>query len=253
MNQPGRKFTDVLITRPQPDADDLARMLANAGVRTIVQPAQEFRQRLLTGTELDEIAAMSPPFLVVFTSPRAVEYGLSHLPPAVTANARYAAIGPATARAMSAAGRPVHVQPGGGYTSEALLEELNDMAVPEGAGALVVCAPGGREVLVQRLGELGWDSRPVWVYERLPVEIGSDALESIASAGRLLTVFTSGEAMNALSQRLPPSAWYAVCRGEWLVISDRLQRVARAFGPADIHVAGGPGNAELVTAIRSIY
>lgn len=226
--------------------------LKNAGIEAIIQPAQEFRSRELTESELGEIAAMSSPFLLVFTSPRSVEYGLPQLPAAVTAGARYAAIGPTTARALAAAGRPVSVQPQQGYTSESLLTELARGPVEDGASALVICAPGGREVLVERLTESGWNTRNAWVYERLPVEIRSEALDSIKNADRLLTVFTSGEAMNAMSQRLPPSAWYAVCLGDWLVISERLQRLARAFGPADVHLAKGPGNADLVTAIRSI-
>ena len=243
----------MLVTRPQNEAERLASLLANAGIRTIIQPAQEFKARALTQSELVEIDSMKPPVLVIFTSPRAVEFGLAQLPPSALENARIAAIGPATAKALAAAGRKVNVQPQAGFTSEALLAELEDRPAEPGRGALVICAPGGREILVQRLRENGWKAMPVWVYERLPVDIRSEVLESIRHAGRLLTVFTSGEAMKALSQRLPPAAWYAICRGEWLVISERLQRLARAFGPADIHIANGPGNAELVSAIRSLY
>ena len=241
------------MTRPQPEADRLATRLKNFGIETIVQPAQEFRAREISASEMEDIAAMSAPFLLIFSSPRAVEFGLPQLPASVTSGARYAAIGPATARALAAAGRPASVQPQQGYTSEALLAELAGQAVAESASALLICAPGGRQVLLEQLIESGWNARNAWVYERLPVEISSETLESIRNAGRLLTVFTSGEAMNAMSQRMPPSAWYSVCRGEWLVISGRLQRLARAFGPADVHLAKGPGNADLVTTIRNIY
>lgn len=241
------------MTRPQTEAERLAVRLKNAGIEAIIQPAQEFRSRAPAEAELEEIASMPSPFLLIFTSPRSVEYGLPQLPAAVTTGARYAAIGPATARALAAAGRPVSVQPQQGFTSEALLTELAEGPGGDGASALVICAPGGRELLVERLIESGWNARYAWVYERLAADIRGDAVESIKKADGLLTVFTSGEAMNAMSQRLPPSAWYAVCRGEWLVISERLQRLARAFGPADVHLAKGPGNADLVTAIRSIY
>lgn len=243
----------MLVTRPQSDAERLAAMLATAGIETIVQPAQEFKLRSLADSELAEIAAMSQPFLLIFTSPRAVEFGLPQLPPTVTAGAGFAAIGPATAQALTAAGKPVSVQPQLGYTSEALLAELAKDSDGKYPSALVISAPGGREVLVTRLQEIGWDARPVYVYERVNVEIRNETLESIRNAERLLTVFTSGEAMNAMSQRLPPSAWYSICRGDWLVISKRLQRLARAFGPTRIHLAKGPGNADLLTAIRSLY
>ena len=58
--------------------------------------------------------------------------------------------------------------------------------------------------------------------------------------------------MKALSQRLPPASWFRICQGEWLVISDRLQRLARAYGPANVHLAGGPGNPAILAAIRSL-
>jgi hypothetical protein len=58
--------------------------------------------------------------------------------------------------------------------------------------------------------------------------------------------------MKALSHRLSPAAWFRVCQGEWLVISDRLERLARAFGPAGIHLAQGPGNAAIASAIRNM-
>jgi uroporphyrinogen-III synthase len=252
LNSSAPGITRVLVTRPQPEADRLAARLKDAGIEAIVQPAQAFRSREISASELEAFGGMSPPFLLIFTSTRAVDFGLPRLPASVTTGARYAAIGPATARALAAAGKPVSVQPALGYTSEALLEELAGDSSGKGSSALIVTAPGGREVLLDRLQERDWNVACAWVYERIPVEISSEAVESIKNAERLLTVFTSGEAMNAMSQRLPPSAWFSVCRGEWLVTSERLVRLARAFGPAGIHLAKGPGNADLVTAIRSI-
>lgn len=248
----GPRVSHVLITRPWADAEQLARLLANIGVEAIVQPAQSFEPRSVGSAELSGLAGLAPPLLMIFTSPRAVEFGLPQLPGELLGSARIAAIGPATAQALAAAGRPSDIQAETGYTSEALLEAL--AAGPGGAGgnAVVLCAPGGRELLVEKLAELGWAARPLWVYERQAAEIRPEAVEAIERADRLLTVFTSADAMNSLSQRLRPAAWFAVCRGEWLVVSERLQRLARAFGPAAIHVSAGPRNADLTTAIRSI-
>jgi hypothetical protein len=58
--------------------------------------------------------------------------------------------------------------------------------------------------------------------------------------------------MKFLSQRLPPAVWFRLCQGEWLVISNRLKRLARAFGPNEIHLSPGPGNSDLFTAIRGL-
>jgi uroporphyrinogen-III synthase len=252
LNQAESRYSQVLITRPQAQAERLAGLLARVGIDSIVQPAQEFRPRSLDSSERQGLTALGPPLLVVFTSPRAVEFGLPQLPPEMLGPARIAAIGPATARALAAAGKPAEIQPEDGYTSESLLEVLAGEAARNAENALVVCAPGGRELLVEKLNKLGWAARPLWVYERRAAEIRPEALVAIEGADRLLTVFTSADAMNSLSQRIRPSAWFAICRGEWLVISERLQRLARAFGPSRIHLAPGPHNADLATAIRSM-
>ena len=245
-------FSHVLITRPQADADRLAGLLASIGIDSIVQPAQEFKPRTLAASETHELGRLGQPQLVIFTSPRAVEFGLPQLPASLVGTARFAAIGPATARAIMAAGRKVDIAPAQGYTSESLLEVLAGQPGVGGGTALVLCAPGGRELLVRSLEDLGWIVRALWVYERSAAEIQPRSLEAISEAQGLLTVFTSAQAMESLSQRLPPAAWYTICKGDWLVISERLRRLARAFGPHQIHLAGGPQNADLANAIRSL-
>ncbi|MDX1556328.1 MAG: uroporphyrinogen-III synthase, partial [Xanthomonadales bacterium] len=227
------KFSHVLLTRPQAESEDLARMLAPMGIDAIIQPAQVFQGREPEAGQLEGLEAADGA-LLIFTSTRAVEFGLPRLPPGLLARARIAAIGPATAKALNSAGRRVDIQPENGFTSEALLETLSGQALSGPGAACVICAPGGRQALVEGLAAAGWDPRPVWVYERRAADLSPDALKAIHDADRLLSVFTSDHAMQVLSQRLPPSAWYAICRGEWLVVSERLQRLARAFGPAAV-------------------
>ncbi len=227
-------------------------MLAPMGIKGIVQPAQSFERRQIEPAELDSLESAGDGALLVFTSPRAVEFGLPQLPTRLLAGARIAAIGPATARELQAAGRRPHIEPLDGYTSEALLEALDNLPSPQPAAAFVVCAPGGRDTLLEGLASRGLNARPLWVYERRTAEVDPASLEAIAGADRLLSVFTSGDAMQVMSQRLPPAAWFAVCRGEWLVVSGRLRRLARAFGPSAVHIAGGPQNTDLATAIRSL-
>lgn len=246
------RFSQVLITRPRADAEQLADLLSTMGVETIVQAAQAFVPYSVSETDLAELARPGSPLLLVFTSPRAVEFGLPQVPASALQSASIAAIGAASARALAAAGRPADIEPDSGYSSEALLEALPAGPGAGGANAWVLCAPGGRQLLVEKLNERGWNARPLWVYGRCAAEISPEAVDAIERADRLLTVFTSAEAMKTLSQQLRPSAWSSICRGEWLVVSERLRRLARDFGPAAVHVAAGPGNADLATAIRSI-
>lgn len=244
-------FTHVFISRPLEDAERLSQMLSPLGVETIVQPAQEFSSRTLGDEDERFLCTLKEPALLIFTSPRSVVFGLPQLPPPVLDRATIAAIGPATARELAAAGRPPQIEPEQGFTSEALLEALHERG-EAGGQALLICAPGGRTKLTEELRKAGWKVRPLNVYRRKSAEIRAEAVAGIERAGRLLSVWTSAEAMNSLSQRLPPSAWYALCRGDWLVISDRLKRLARAFGPPRVYVSAGPGNADLVNSIRTL-
>lgn len=257
-----RRFSHVLITRPRAEAERLASMLMPLEIEIIVQPAQTFAGRKLDKALASDLKEVQGPILLIFTSTRSVEFGLPLFPAKVLESAQIAAIGPATAKALAAAGRRVGITPSGRYTSEALLETLAKddwiaaarRSSTPGARhlALIVCAPGGRQALQASLIESGWDARPAWVYDRLADDISAAAVEQICQADQLLSVWTSGKAMESLSQRLPPSAWYAICRGEWLVMSERLQRLARAYGPAAVHLSGGPGNADLAASVRSL-
>lgn len=233
-------------------------MLAPLGLESIIQPAFEF---LPTDPRQEfpdvcaEFEAAGSQDLVIFTSPRAVMHGLAQLPREVFLTVRIGAIGPATASALAAAGLRVSVTPSEGFTSEALLETLVDDSVDAAnrqRRAFVLAAPGGRQALVEGLAARGWQARMLMVYKSEPATINQDTLAQLQEATGVLAVWTSGNTMNALSQRLPPATWFRLCQGDWLVISERLQRLARAYGPARIHLASGPGNGAILATIRGL-
>lgn len=252
------KFSHVFITRPQRESEELAAMLAPLGLHTVIQPAFDYvaldarEQDRETCEQLESAAA---PDLVVFTSPRAVVHGLAQLPRDVLLRTRIAAIGPATASALSAAGLRIDVVSPGGFTSEALLETLaveSSPAAEQRRRAFILAAPGGRQALADGLAALGWKVGTLMVYRAEPAALDRSALAQLQEAAGTLAVWTSGNSMNALSQRLPPATWFKICQGEWLVISERLRRLARAYGPPQIHLAGGPGNVAILAAIRGL-
>lgn len=233
-------------------------MLAPLGLQTVVQPAFDYvaldAQRADPQT-CAELESSSGRDLVVFTSPRAVTHGLAQLPREALLRLRVAAIGPATASALTASGIPVGIAAAEGFTSEDLLDSLS-REPPAGSGrqgrAFVLAAPGGRQTLLEGLAKAGWRAKMLMVYRPEPVAVDREVLALLDDATGILSVWTSGNAMNALSQRLPPAAWFRLCQGEWLVISERLRRLARAYGPVQIHLASGPGNGAILAAIRSL-
>jgi len=249
-------FTHALITRPQPQGDELAALLAPLGIECVAQPAFEYVPVDASAGQPDACAALKtagPDDLVLFTSPRAVSHGLPQIPAASLGRARVGALGPATAQALQAAGIRVSLRAAQGYTSEALLETLSGESVPAtGSSAFIIAAPGGRTTLAESLEAQGRAVHTLMVYRAEPAMIDRAALDRLESAEGTLSIWTSANAMNALSQRLPPAAWFRICQGDWLVISDRLRRLARAYGPPRIHLAGGPGNDAIVIAVRAL-
>jgi len=255
---PAMKFSHVFISRPRAESKELAALLSPLGLQAIIQPAFTYAPLDARAGQSEEFAEMEAAVLsdlLLFTSPRAVANGLSQLPANALHRSRVAAIGPATASALSAAGIKVNVTPRRGYTSEALLETLagEDTGGVHGLQrAFIIAAPGGRKKLKKGLRELGCTPRMIYVYKPEPADLDKQELGRLKDASGVLSVWTSANTMKALSHRLPPAMWFQLCQGEWLVISERLKRLARAYGPGRVHLAAGPGNTSLVSAIRNL-
>lgn len=248
-------FSHVLLTRPRVQSEELAAALPALGLKGLIQPAFDYTAVDATAKQPGDYAALAaakPGDLMLFTSPRSVAHGLAQIPRGVLGRTRIGAIGPATAKALEIAGVRVGVMASSGYTSEALLETLAAEIRPGRPQAFIMAAPGGRNELARGLTELGWMARTLFVYGSEPEPLDRDVLAELDSASGILSVWTSANAMNALSQRLPPAAWFRVCQGEWLVISDRLKRLARAYAPANVHLASGPDNTAILAAIRNL-
>ena len=252
------KFTHVFISRPRKEAEELAGMLVPLGLRPVVQPAFSYLSLDARNAQpeiFNEMGMAGPDALVIFTSPRSVAHGLSQLPDNVLFHAQIAAIGPATAKALGEAGIRVNVIPRRGYTSEALLESIAEERSTSTAirpFAFIIAASGGRQKLFEVLKKQGWQARLVKVYKSETAELEKQTLRALHRASGLLSVWTSANAMKALSQRLPPAVWFQLCQGDWLVISERLKRLARAYGPERVHLSQGPANSDLFSAIRSL-
>ena len=252
------RFSHVFVTRPRQESEDLAAMLAPLDLQVVVQSAFDFRERDVACEQPEVLADLegdNTPRLLIFTSPRAVKFGLAQLPQELIKKQKIAAIGPSTANALGAAGVFVNVRPASGFTSEALLDSLEKDAsgfISPQKSAVILAAPGGRRKMEEGLVGLDWTVQMLMVYSRENAELDKQALESLKGARSILSVWTSGNAMKALSQRLQPATWFKICGGEWLVISGRLKRLARAYGPSQIHLSPGPTNSDLFRAIRAV-
>lgn len=252
------RFSHVFVARPRSESEELAGMLAPLGVEVIIQPAFEFSLRDAAVEQpevLSGLEAGSSGKLLIFTSTRAVKYGLAQLSSDVLGRCRIAAIGPATSNALQAAGVQVDVRPESGFTSEALLQLLRGDSgdqISLTRSAVILAAPGGRRKMEEGLAALGWKVLMLMVYQRESAALDKQELMRLGEADSVLSIWTSANAMQSLAQRLPPALWFKLCQGEWLTISERLMRLSRAYGPAGIHLSSGPSNYDLYTAVRGL-
>jgi len=241
--------TTVLITRPLEASLQLARMLDKTGIRAIVMPLYEFSAQQPGLNVRKAFSAYKGRKLAVFTSPRAVQFGLEHVPPDLLKRLEIAAVGAATRAQLEAAGHQVHLQARSGFTSEALLQ-VPELATDQGK-AVIFCAPGGREKLATGLRSLGWTVSMAMVYQRQPVRPAQKLIDELAGAEDLLSVWTSVSALDLASEYLPAAAWNKILHAPALVISGRIKHHLLQAGASHVAVAEGPGNTHLVQFIQA--
>ena len=149
----------VLITRATQQSDELTRAIESAGGTAWHLPALDIRPLPTSDTERAR-KSIPAPDIAVFVSPNAVEYGLQH-----AGDARLAAIGPATAAAIDAAGHIVDIAPAHGFDSEHLLQ-LPSLQNVADLNVLIVRGTEGRELLADTLRSRGANVFYLPVYER---------------------------------------------------------------------------------------
>ena len=243
-------MTHVLVTRPLEASRQLAERLDSAGLTAIVMPLYTFSARDPSRNFVSAWSGIRQRRLAVFTSPRAVRFGLPHISPDQFENLEFAAIGSATRASLEAAGLEVHLQSRSGYTSEDFLQ-VNRLAVDPGE-AVIFCAPGGRETLAKGLSALGWKVVRALVYERVPLQPGPEQVAALLDCDDLLSVWTSISALELAREQLPGAAWKKILSSLILVISVRIQHHLQQLGARRVELADGPGNSELLQSIQRL-
>lgn len=237
--------TLTVVTRPQPQCEQLCDQLLVNNLPALAMPAMGFRVSSIEGAK-EALWPKNGSRLAVFTSPRAVEFAFDQISTASLAQAAIAAIGPATARALQAHGLEP-VKPEHGYTSEALL------AMPQWAekvgNAVIFAAPGGRDVLCTGLQALGWTVKMAYVYHRVLLAPAPEAVSAVLAARHLVSVWTSTTAMDSMLDALPDDARDSLLGGTFVVISERLEAHARQGGAKRVVRASGPDNEALLKAV----
>lgn len=191
----------VLVTRPEHQADDLAKRLQDLGANVLRQPAIEIAAPADWSPVDRVIGRLSEFDWLVFSSSNGVEhfferlFELGHDARALT-SVRLAAIGPGTAAALAHFHLRTDLQPDT-YRAEALAESLAPDA--RGQKFLLLRASRGREVLAEMLTASGAIVEQVVVYESRDVPTADEDIARDLAAGNVnITTVTSSAIANSL-------------------------------------------------------
>lgn len=240
----------VLVTRPRGQAESLCRLIEAAGGRPLAVPTVEIQPVADPGPARDLLARSWD--LMVFTSRNAVELALAlggdgTWPVA----ARLAAIGRATAAALTAAGRAPDLVPPERYDSETLTA-MPELAEMSGQRVLIVRGEGGRTLLRDVLTQRGAEVRFAEVYRRVRPALDQRDLIARWPSEIRLAIATSDEVLLNLVEMLGAAGRDLLTDTPLVVISERTVATARSLGIRTVRVAERAEDPAIVQALGEL-
>ncbi len=223
----------VVVTRARAQASGLAATLRTLGADVVELPAIRIEARIDSDEVRRAVDSIHTYALVCLTSPNGAgllfdALGKAGLDARALAGATVAAIGPGTARALTARGIAPDVVPER-FVAEALVEALAKVDVA-GRPVLIARAAEARDVLPEALRERGAEVDVVALYETVQEEPEPEAVE--AAQGADYVTFTSSSTVrnltDALGERFP-------ARARVVSIGPVTSAAARAAG-LEVHV-----------------
>ncbi|KPG99708.1 uroporphyrinogen-III synthase [Pseudomonas sp. RIT-PI-q] len=243
----------LLLTRPAEESAALSSVLAEQGVFSSSLPLLDIAPILASDTMREVIQYLDRYCAVIVVSKPAARIGVDLLsqywpqPPAL----KWFSVGAATAQILEDHGLDVSF-PAEGDDSEALLELplLREAIARSDARVLIMRGEGGRELLAERLRELGASVEYLELYRRELPQYPPAALPDRIQAERLNgLVVSSGQGFEHLHQ-LAGDAWPILARLPLFVPSPRVAELARAAGAQTVVDCRGASAAALLTVLR---
>ncbi len=241
----------VLVTRPEHQAQHLCHLIEAEGGAPVRYPALSIQARPDRAAVRAAIGPADRFDAIIFVSANAVRFGADLLGP--QRDLPIAAIGPATAAALNAAGFRVSLMPAEGMDSEALLA-LPQLQQMNGRRVLIVRGTGGRELIAETLTARGAVVQYAEVYTREPAKPSEQLQAEIEllwrQGGLKAYVATSVEALEALVGIVTPR-----CRGlmdstALVTGSARVAEAAACLGlGSPIVLADSPDDVSLTGAL----
>ena len=239
----------VLVTRPAHQAHELIRAVEARGGRVHTFPVLDIVPRTAADIAADA-DALGPPDVVIFVSANAVRCGLSVF---AGSDAKFAAIGPATAAAIAGADSHTDIVPSAGYDSEHLLAE-DSLKRVAGKTVTIVRGESGRELLAETLRQRGANVQYLSVYRREKREFSAAELAAVEDAwqsgGIDAVVVMSVASLDGLLHALPPHRLRDLTNTPLVGPSERVIQTALERLPGVRCVQSpGPGASDVVDAL----
>ena len=241
----------VLITRPEHQSGELKAAIEALAGTTVCLPVLAISHRPADALRA-EVDAQPEADIVVFVSANAVRAGFATF---ADRRAQVAAIGPATAGAIEAAGGTVEIVPDAGFESADLLKlpAFKDVA---GKSISIVRGQSGRELLAETLRHRGADVNYVSAYRRetrIPDRAETEHVERLWRDGGIdAVVVMSVATLDALLEVLPDSTRTLLRKTPLVAPSERVIQTAleRLPGVRCIQ-SGGPTASDIVDALTA--
>jgi len=237
----------VLVTRAVHQAGELVAAIEQHGGTPILFPTIEILARDATA----DATRLPQADIVIFVSSNAVQYGLPF-----AGDAQIAAVGPATAAAIEAAGRRVDIIARNGFDSEHLLATAQLQHVA-GKTITIIRGQDGRELLGDTLLQRGARISYLAVYERRLAEHTDDEISALLGRWRsgqvkIVTVMSVAAFKNLIA--LLPEAAHPLLTGTRLVTPAArvLKEAMNQFPDLRAFLSDGPDAAAMVRAMAQI-
>nr|WP_218583322.1 uroporphyrinogen-III synthase [Pseudomonas atagonensis] len=243
----------MLLTRPADDCAALAETLAGEGFFSSCLPLLDIVPLPVSDKVRQGVAQLSRCSAVIVVSKPAARIAVALLDadgPHSLAMPWFS-VGAATAQILRDHGLDAHC-PEEGDDSEALLQlpRLREGVSLPGSRVLILRGEGGRELLAERLRELGASVEYLELYRRdLPAYAPRELPRRIEAERLNGLVVSSGQGFEHLRQ-MAGDAWPTIAQLPLFVPSPRVAEQARAAGAQTVVDCRGASAAALLTALR---
>jgi len=242
----------VLVTRPAHQAENLSRLIEERGGVAVRFPTLAIVAMDNADRIQNTLAHLDNYQWLVFISANAVtmhSYYSDGVKIKQFKSVQIAAIGKATAQALTQAGLEVDLVPESSSNSEALLA-MPQMQQIKGQRFLIVRGEGGREELATTLRSRGATVEYLDVYKRVIPGSDRQHLSLLLTQDKLDAItITSGEALQNLLIMLKEKHHQQLFSVPLVVVSNRIRHIAAEIGFKQIAVTNSPSDAAILETV----